>query len=75
MAWLLSHAMAKAENDELHAVFGQRITTERHGNITDTQCDSVSNTTTGIEMNIKVYKLHIQMHFLSLSLVTNVAKI
>ena len=54
MAWVLSHALARADVDETHAIFGQARILLKEGDITDAEGAGVTNTRRAIDITIKV---------------------
>ena len=54
MAWALSHALARTDVDEIHAIFGQQRILLKEGNITDAEGAGVTNTRKAIDITIKV---------------------
>ena len=54
MAWALSHALARTDVDEIHAIFGQPRILLKEGNITDAEGAGVTNTRKAIDITIKV---------------------
>merc|ERR1712083_899702 len=53
MAWGLSHALARADVDETHAIFGQERILLKEGDITDAEGAGVTNTRKAIDITIK----------------------
>jgi len=53
MAWVLSHALARADVDETHAIFGQARILLKEGDITDAEGAGVTNTRRAIDITIK----------------------
>ena len=54
MAWVLSHALARVDVDETHAIFGQARILLKEGDITDAEGAGVTNTRRAIDITIKV---------------------
>jgi len=53
VAWILSHALARTDVDETHAIFGQARNLLKEGNITDAEGAGVTNTRRAIDITIK----------------------
>jgi len=53
MAWVLSHALARVDVDETHAIFGQARILLKEGDITDAEGAGVTNTRRAIDITIK----------------------
>jgi len=53
VAWILSHALARKDVDETHAIFGQARNLLKEGNITDAEGAGVTNTRRAIDITIK----------------------